>query len=67
MAYFGRQLKEFSGYWILQVSHNEELTEEEVMASLQWYTHSGNKLSWVEAWYAVPEYNKAAQAVQQET
>lgn len=66
MAYFGRQLREFSGYWVLSVSHNEELTEEEAKANIQWYTHSGNSLSWVEAWYAVPEYNKATQVAKQE-
>lgn len=60
MAYFGRNLKEFSGYWVMPVPHNELMEEKDAMDCVQWFTHAGSKLSWVEAWYAVPDYNTQA-------
>jgi hypothetical protein len=58
MAYFGSCLREFAGYWVSPPTPEPTETEAEPEpAAPEWRTSSGNKLTWVEAWYSVPAYN----------
>jgi len=57
MAYFGSCLREFAGYWVTPPAPEPtEIEAELVPAAPEWRTSSGNKLTWVEAWYSVPAY-----------
>ena len=60
MAYFGSCLREFAGYWTAPVIEPpDEDSMEHVTGSFpapEWRTSSGNRLTWVEAWYSVPAY-----------
>lgn len=56
MAYFGSCLREFAGYWVSPPAPEPTETEAELVAAPEWRTSSGNKLTWVEAWYSVPAY-----------
>jgi hypothetical protein len=57
MAYFGSCLREFAGYWVSPPAPEPTETEAEPEpAAPEWRTSSGNKLTWVEAWYSVPAY-----------
>ena len=59
MAYFGSCLREFAGYWVSPLTEeaSEEMEERGTgFPAPQWCTSSGNKLTWVEAWYSVPAY-----------
>lgn len=60
MAYFGSCLREFAGYWVSPPAPEPaEDSMEHIIGSFpapEWRTSSGNKLTWVEAWYSVPAY-----------
>ena len=59
MAYFGSCLREFAGYWISPLTEEASTEWEEHGTGFpapEWRTSSGNKLTWVEAWYSVPAY-----------
>ena len=57
MAYFGSCLREFAGYWVTPPAPEPSETDAEpAPAAPEWRTSSGNKLTWVEAWYSVPAY-----------
>lgn len=55
-CYFGGALREFIGYWTLDINHQYPIEERAANNAVVWRTTSGNRLMWVEAWYCVPAY-----------